>query len=54
MTVSLVNTDTTNPSRYDGEFQVRTVDKSGFYLYQQNMGGSPWFSRCNWIAIGIS
>jgi hypothetical protein len=38
MMVSLVNTDTNNPSRYDGEFQVRTVDKSGFYLYQQDMG----------------
>ena len=53
MMVSLVNTDANNPSRYDGEFQVRTVDKNGFYLYQQIMG-EAWFNRCNWIAIGIS
>ena len=54
MTVSLVNTDTNNPSRYDGEFQVRTVDKNGFYLYQQRYSSGAWFNRCNWIAIGIS
>lgn len=54
MTVSLVNTDTTNPTHYDGGFQVRNVTKTGFTLYQQNYGGNAWFNKCNWIAIGIS
>lgn len=54
MTVSLVNTDSVNPSKYDGGFQVRTVDKNGFYLYQQKYSNHAWFGTCNWIAIGIS
>ena len=54
MTVSLVNTATNNTTEYDGEFQVRTVDKNGFYLYQQRFSSDAWFNRCNWIAIGIS
>ena len=54
MVTSLVNTDTNNPSHYDGEFQVRNVTKSSFTLYQQRFSSDAWFNKCNYIAIGVS
>lgn len=48
----MINTDSKNPTSYDGMFQVRTVNTSQFYCYQQSFGGNPWFSRFYVMAIG--
>lgn len=49
---SLGNSDGTNPKSHDATVQQRRWNKSQFWLYQQNMGGDPWFSSANYIAIG--
>lgn len=49
---SLGNNDGTNPKSYDTTVQQRRWNKSQFWLYQQDMGGNPWFSFANYIAIG--
>lgn len=52
MTVSLVNTDINNPQRYDGEFQVRNLNKANFTIYQQILWDSPWFNQGTYICTG--
>lgn len=52
MTVSLVNTDTKNPARYDGEFQVRNLNRTNFTIYQQILWDSPWFNQGTYICTG--
>lgn len=48
----MVNGDPERPGNYDGEVQVRSISTTNFYLYQQSFGGSPWFYKASYIAIG--
>lgn len=52
MTVSLVNTDTSRPKNYDGEFQVRHLNRTNFTIFQQILWDSPWFAQGTYICTG--
>ena len=49
---SLCNNDNTNPISYDSTVQQRKWNTKQFWLYQQSMGGKPWFGRAHYISIG--
>ena len=49
---SLCNNDNTNPISYDSTVQQRKWNTKQFWLYQQSMGGKPWFGYAHYISIG--
>ena len=49
---SLCNNDNTNPISYDSTVQQRKWNTKQFWLYQQSMGGKPWFGHAHYISIG--
>lgn len=49
---SLCNNDNTNPISYDSTVQQRKWNTKQFWLYQQSMGGNPWFGHAHYISIG--
>lgn len=49
---SLGNSDGGNPKSYDSSVQQRRWNNSQFWLYQQDLGGHPWFAFAHYIAFG--
>lgn len=49
---SMGNSDGGNPQSYDSSVQQRRWNNSQFWLYQQIMGGRPWFAFAHYIAFG--
>jgi hypothetical protein len=49
---SLCNNDNINPISYDSTVQQRKWNTKQFWLYQQSMGGKPWFGYAHYISIG--
>lgn len=49
---SMGNNDGGNPQSYDSSVQQRRWNNSQFWLYQQSIGGRPWFAFAHYIAFG--